>query len=749
MKRAWLCFAAALALAGCGGGDNSNSPPPRPTASLLAAFDAHAWLGDFPLPNATDYWAGAEARNGNTFPIKAKAAQPDLMVVRITASGQTQILNKDAFEDAPGAELRRRVDQHALAFLPEGGTDSAAAVAVAAHPDAPWITFLTLCRLCTAVHVRNLWLVTRDTRDGACRLLPLGISPESADSPWLGRAADLPPETARLRWGGDRPDMLFEGDKRLAAENDQWGPAFIAGAQSIRPRPRRLQVQLGRLADMRRFENVLDQLADGAFAQIEPLWPVAEAGNLLDIPEYWKAGNTGEVQIDATGAPELLEVRLEAEAGLSTFDGRAWATTSPGGLRSTIQDLAARTGAAGTLTSGLHVVCHARPDAHWRSLIDLCRTCVQQRVARLSLATLDQRRGVRLLALYVDITQADQPWYAVSPDEVPNLAGLFWAGQDRPTFVLSDGTEVVPKTAKGWGRELREAVAFKNPRPRRLQIDLPPKTPLRRLETILREAAGAGFTAIEPFWPVLIERDPDAKPPVVRTLATYPDALGLAARVEPPTLAEYWRAVEQMPSLAAAAIPVQARPVLYLCLDSENRWSSRVDTESAWQDHADAGALTERLVSQAGEVDADNGSALQIIFAPDRRAHWSRVLDLYAAMARTGVRTLLVLTMDQLGPRTRLFDLSPRPQQDGAVLEVSRDGIPEDGRYKAVLRAGGEPMQAEGALFLTILARQVASRRETPASLALRLPADEPVETFFFALNALARLGMGSVRVIP
>lgn len=746
MKQLALIIAAALALAGCGGGGNA-AEPPRPTAvSALAAFDTGEWLGDFALPDATEYWTAAEARNGNTFPIKAKATQEGVLVLRLKPGGQHQVLESGALVDVTPSEFMARLEKTAASLLAEGAMASSAALVVLPHIDTPWPLFVRLCRDCARLKVANLWLATRDTRDGACRLLPLKVDVERGAGAWLGKSPELPEESARLQWLRGKPVMRFADNKSLAAAPEAWGKQFSNAAASLKPRPRRLQVQLTRENTLRDLQTVLHELSPAAFAQVEPFWPMLDGSNLLEIPEYWKAAPTNEVEITDASPDSLLELRLQG-SGYAVLDGATWASADLAGLRSRLQELAARTTKPGELASDAHVVCYAQPEATWLSLIELCRACVSLRIARLALATADREGGERLLALHVDISQADSPWYAVSPDELATLAGLYWTG-DKPTFVFADGNEVQPKTAKGWGRDLRESVAFKTPRPRRLQVDLPLKATLRTFETVLREAGPSAFSAIEPFWPVLIPRDPDAPVRQSRNMAVYPDEWKLAERIQAPTMSEYWRAAEQSDALPGAAVAVDGRPTVVACVDQDNQWTSRTDSDAEWQTHDGAAGIGARLLQLIGP--GGDPAGVQLILAMDRRAHWAGLCALLDIARQAGVERMLVIVQDQLGPTLRLFELATGASQESvARVKFTREGIVEDGKYTGVLYIGKNEYKADGPRFLSTLSRHVVDGKVTAESLSVQLPADEPAETFFRVLNALARLNMRQIRVVP
>lgn len=746
MKRAGLIVLAALAMAGCGGGGNAAEPPRTPAVSALAAFDTGTWLDDFALPDASAYWTAAEARNGNTYPIKAKAGQDGLMVLCIKPGGNFQVLQGDKLVDVPAPEMQSQLEKLSASLLAEGAMASSAAVIVLPHVETPWPAFLRLCRDCARLKVANLWLGTRDSRDGACRLLPLKVDIERGPGAWLGRSPEVPDESARLQWNQGKPVMRFADGRSLAAAPESWGKQFSNAAASLKPRPRRLQVQLTRESTLKQLVTILQELAGAAFAQIEPFWPMQEDSPLLEIPEYWKAAPPNEVEVTDDTPERLLEVRLQG-SGLAVLETSGWSTVDLAGLRSRLQDLASRTQKPGELVCDGRVVCYAQPDAAWLSLIEVCRACVALRLANVALATSDRDGNQRLLALHIDTSQADSPWYAVSPDELATLAGLYWTS-DKPTFVFADGTEVQPKTAKGWGRDLRESVAFKTPRPRRLQVDLPLKATLKTFETVLREAGPSAFVAIEPFWPVLIPRDPDAPVRESRNMATYPDEWKLGLRVQAPTMSEYWRAAEQSDSLPGAAVAVDGKTTLVACLDQDNAWTSRTDSDAEWQTHDSIAGLGVRLLQLIGP--GGDATAVQLILVMDRRAHWGGLCALLEHAAKVGVERILVLVQDQLGPTTRLFELSTNTIGEAAArVRFAREGIVEDGNYSGTLQIGKNEYKADGPRFLSTLARHVVDAKVTAESLSIRLPADEPAETFFRVLNALARLNMKQIRVVP
>lgn len=742
-----LAACLALVLCACGGANNAPAPVAA-TASALAAFDTGQWLGDDALIDATSYWTAAEARNGNTFPVKAKPTQDDLLVVRTQGADRLQVLGDNKLVDSSFDDLRARLDAMSRKSLVDGAMASSAALLLMPHPDTSWALLLRLAHLCVQLKVGNLWLATRDTRDGACRLLPLRLDNERTDDPWMGRVPPLPPETVRLDGSGPQPLLRLPDGKSLPAPAKDWGKAFTVALSALKPRPRRVQVQLSPTAKARDLEHLLAELAPAALAEIEPFWPLADDFGLIDATEYWKSAKGTETAIASSDPTRILQIRAGAGKEVRALEGSEWVACGLAGARARMQALAKP---QATATPVAHVVCQLAPDAAWETLLEICRACVELRINHLSLATSDKRSGTRLLSLFVDTSQADSDWYSVPDSELPNLAGLAWRDV-APTFVLPGGEQIQAKSGKGWGKEFRDLLAAKNPRPRRLQVDLPAAASAKLLEAVLREVATAGFEAIEPFWPAL-KTTSNETVHERRKLVAFEDSWKLTADIQPPTMSEYWRAAEEGERLPGSATIDPARPLLLLRLDQDNHWASRERNDSQWTPHADDAAVLEALHKQAGEIDFDAGSStLQVLLAVDRRAHWEGVLALLEMMVTARCRTLYVLVQDQLGPTPRLLDLSlpvDAAPADAALVHVSREGVPEGGNYRAALKLGEAEHTAEGPRFLSSLSRIVSEKKVTPDCLILRLPRDEPTGTFFFVLNALSRLDMRQVRVSP
>ncbi|MBK9975492.1 MAG: hypothetical protein IPP14_12040 [Planctomycetes bacterium] len=714
----------------------------------MASFDTGGWLGQGALIDATAYWTAAEARNGNSFPVKAKSSQEDVLVVRTLAADRLQVLHDGGLVDATFSQVQTRLDTISRQTLVAGAMASSAALLLVPHPDTPWPTLLRLAHLCVQLKVGNLWLATRDNRDGACRLLPLRLDNERTEDPWLGRSPPIPAETVRLDGAHAMPVLRFADGKMLAANAKDWGQGFAVAIAALKPRPRRMQVQLSQSAKVRDLEHLLNELAPAALAEIEPFWPMVDESPLLDATEYWKSAKGTETSITSTDPARALQIRLQGGGGVSVLEDAAWVACGLAGARTRLQALA-QVPAVGA--DPAHVVCYMAPEAAWETLLELCRACVELRIKHLSLATTDKRTGVRLLTLFVDTAQAAAEWYAVPDSELPNLAGLAWY-EAAPTFVLPGAKFVPAKSGKGWGKEFRDLLAQQDPRPRRLQIDLPVAASARSLEVVLREVATAGFDALEPFWPALRKTSNETLHER-RKLADFDDTWNLSAAVQPPTMSEYWRAAEEGERLPLSATVDATRPLLLLKLDQDNHWASRTRQATEWTAHADDAQVQQELHTQAGEMDFDSGSStLQVVLAVDRRARWEGLLGLLEMMVTARCRTLYVLVQDQLGPTLRLLDMSlptDAMPADAAWVIVSREGIPEGGNYRAALKLGESEFTAEGPRFLAGLSRIVAEHKASPPCLVLRMPRDEPVGSCLFVVNALSRLEMLQIRISP
>lgn len=477
---------------------------------------------------------------------------------------------------------------------------------------------------------------------------------------------------------------------------------------------------------------------------------------LPDATAYWsmaeaRNGNTFPVKAKRD-QPELLIARVLPGAEIALWDGKAFSAAGISGLRARLQPMAEATFNADLQASSCALIVLAHVESSWSTLLELELACVELRVGNLWLGTHDKRGEVtRLLPLKVDTSQVVAEGYELAPETAAGTVLLHWV-KANPILRMPDGALRRAGSAAGWGKGFAADIASAKPRPRRVQLSLPPTATLRPFEKALYELSGAALAEIEPYWPVLKTPPVEEPPREARRLARFDDERGMAARVEPPTMSEYWRVAEQSDRLPLPVRPAAAATQVLLCVDQDSRWSSLAPGQADWAEHADMAEVTEVLVANAGEVEPGaKPSALLVLLAIDRRAPWQCLLELYAAMARVGVRRLHVLVQDQLGPTPRLLDLSlPAAElsQDAARLELGRQGQPEDGQYTARLFIAESEFNAEGPRFLAALARHVGQGAGPVETLAIRLPADEPAATFFQLANALARLYPKRLRLL-
>jgi len=478
---------------------------------------------------------------------------------------------------------------------------------------------------------------------------------------------------------------------------------------------------------------------------------------LPDATGYWsmaeaRNGNTFPVKAKV-GQEDTIIARVMPGGKVAIYEDKQFTEVGVAGVLSRLQPLADKTWNAGAQASSCALILLAHVDSPWETLLELCLGCVETRVGNLWLGTHDKRgEAARLLALKIDTTQVPAEGYGLSDKAREGTVLLHWV-QQTPLLRYPDGKIEKGSGPAGWGRAFATGIAAQKPRPRRVQLALARNASMRAFEKAMHEISGAALAEIEPYWPVLKVPEASEPPRELRKLPVFVDVHELGTRIEPPTMSEYWRASEQSDRLPMSGLPKPGKPALYLCIDAENLWSSRSQAEAAWIDHVSADEVKERLVANAGEFDPSAGhSDLQLLLAVDRRAEWQQVLALLSAMTQTGVRTLFVLVMDQLGPTQRLLDLSlpvAEPAGIEGAVSLSRSGIVDDGKYDASLVVGEERFSAQGQGFLSELSRAIVARKTTPDWLAIKLRHDEPTATFFQLLNALARLNMRQIRITP
>lgn len=350
MKYACL-LVAALLIVGCGGGtENTATPaPPPPKKSRLIAFEAGDLDDGLKLPDFTNYWTQAETRNGNSYPVKASATDESVIVLRLDAKGDFAVhTTKWTVESLP--TIARKMDTLGKKFWNSEKEASAAAIILFADATAPYTQLLKLCRSLVDLQVRNLWLVTHDTRDDSARLLPLKVDTDQLFREWYHLTEEEQSVTARLLWTrhDGRNQVILRGATRLLdpGKFEAWKELIPEMAKRDFPDPSRVQFRLPDDGTINEFAEAANALATLGFNDVEPYWPVLNKPDgsetvkekrtlfeyldeiehvaSMDVPtlnEYWRAVAAGDrlpapVKIDADSP--VLALRVAGDGMLST-----------------------------------------------------------------------------------------------------------------------------------------------------------------------------------------------------------------------------------------------------------------------------------------------------------------------------------------------------------------------------------------------------------------------------------------------
>ena len=336
----WPLLAFTLLLACCGGGENSANQPTAPVkVSRLQAFDTAGLDEGLTLPDFTNYWTLAEKRNGNSYPVKASITDEAVMALRLDAKGGFAArTDKWVGESLP--TIGRKVEAIGKKYWNSEKEASAAAVVLFADSRAPYTPLLQLCRELVDLQVRNLWLVTRDKRDGSTRLLPLKVDTDQLFREWYF----LTPEESQQTLLVSKTEgfSITRRDTQLVWSTDDWPTAL--GRKF--PAASRIQFELANDARIDEFAKAANLMAPVGFIDVEPFWPVLDKGagsegmepkrdlpeygdefgiaTSLDAPtlsEYWRAVAANErLPAPATidNDSPMLGLRVAADGSLST-----------------------------------------------------------------------------------------------------------------------------------------------------------------------------------------------------------------------------------------------------------------------------------------------------------------------------------------------------------------------------------------------------------------------------------------------
>lgn len=480
------------------------------------------------------------------------------------------------------------------------------------------------------------------------------------------------------------------------------------------------------------------------------------------VTTYWTDAenrNGNIYPVKASVDDELvLAVRLNKDGTFARAARDGFVADTLNSIAADMQRLANKHRIEETQASPVAMILFADRRAPYTQLLRLCKELAAQQVANLWLVTRDGRDdALRLLPLYLDNTQVFREWYWIDDKESTRTARLRWIRSRESTIAdnrtlthIGTGQTASTNSVTGWGEVLTEAVTPAGVE--RVQFELPDDARVEVFAECVNELSALGFKHVEPFWPPLDR--PEDSPPVKerRELAVFDDDLGASQGVDIPTLSTFWRASTTENGLPAAAAIDPTLPVIAVQVNARGHYTSRVPGDDGWEVHAEDLGVLERLRRHAGEIDFDSGlSDLQVLLAIDRKADWSHFMRVREMMHQVRCFRLLVMTSDPIGPTLRLLDLSlPLTEvaagKDVATVDVGRTGAVEDGEYNVAFFLEGKEHELKGPNFTATLTLLAESRGGSPDVLAVRLPMDEPFETYFKILSALAWLGMKDLR---
>lgn len=496
-----------------------------------------------------------------------------------------------------------------------------------------------------------------------------------------------------------------------------------------------------------------------------------DAGNLagdLQIPnftEYWalaeqRNGNVYPINAKAED-PTNKVVRLTADGAFNELRQGEFHVQSLAGIGSGMERLSQDNWNETEDATGAALILFADERAPYTSLLKLCDAMVDLRVQNLWLVTKDDRDdALRLMPLKVDVQQVFNEWYAMPADEAKLTLRFSWFKQDdwhtveEATLGWAEAeSSPLAVSGDGWRKQLAPKIYASLKAASRVQFDLPLEASVGEFAGVVNLLAPIGYAEIEPFWPAL-----DRKLSSIevrkerRKLEDFNDALEVAKDITPPVLSEFWRASAADRGLPAAATPDPDRPLLAIRIPADGRFSSRT-RDSEWVQHSDDQEVVQAMQRNAGEIDFDSDtSELQVLLCMDRDARWESFLAVLEMMRLAMCGRLLVVTSDVLGPKLRLLDFSlplgDLPAETPvAEVKVDRTGALNDMNYSVAMLIDGEIRKTTGEGFASTLARWAIERKRDPEVLRLMLPRDEPFQTCFNVLNALAWLGMHSIRI--
>jgi hypothetical protein len=483
-----------------------------------------------------------------------------------------------------------------------------------------------------------------------------------------------------------------------------------------------------------------------------------------DFTEYWTLAEEGNGNVYPVmarmGDSDVLTARLDAKGVFALKEGDQFAPRGLAAVLSSLDTLAQANWNEEKRASAAALILFADTRAPYLELVKLCRDLVNLRVGNLWVVTHDGRDGaLRLLPLLVDTSQLGKEWYELDEALLSRTVRFTWAREgagQRAAFdwVRDTSADVDPRakvTSSSWKVDMAARLKAFVQHSERVQFDLPQDATIRDFTEFANLFAPIGYSELEPFWPALDRPEIGEAVVETRKLAVFTDSIEIARDLNLPTLSHWWRASAADRGLRAAGEIDSRRPMLAIRASADGGLATRAQDAAEWKAHGDDMGVLNALRENAGEIDLDTGlSELQVVLAMDRYARWETFLGLLEMMKSTGCFRLFVVTHDLIGPTLRLLDLAlpvgDLPDEKGvAAIVIDRESTVAEGAYSVTMVLDGVEHKVTGPRFSSSLTKWSGERKADPKVLGIKLPRDEPFETLFTVLNAVAWLGMPSV----
>lgn len=477
---------------------------------------------------------------------------------------------------------------------------------------------------------------------------------------------------------------------------------------------------------------------------------------LPDLAPYWRgaeARNGNTLPYRTTVGTCHLLVRVGSDGKLAVSRSGAWQDATLTAMAATIQDIADANFNKTANASYAEVVLLADRAAPVRVLLEICAKLTACRVANLSMATLDSScKCLRLLPLFIDLTQTGEEFYSLPPELLPVVARIRLSGdiaKREATFRLLDGKVEARATGPQWGKELCGIRAVAQAEIQRLQADLTPEQTLLDFVEIVVQLAPRGIARYELWLPALRAKAQSTLLPRL-PLASYKDVLEIGQRIAPPTVTQMWDSGRGERMAKPVSID-EKTPVVGIAIDGGGKLASR-RPGAAWIEHANDSSLLDLLRHSAEEsYDPEaNVSYVQVVLGVDFHASVEHLLGVQEMLVQARMRVLYLLVLDNVGPVTRLLDISlpdaGAAETKPALLRIQRAATASD--FRAELKVGTEGGEVEGPSWLTELTRLALSMKLQAPLLAISAPG-VPLWTVLAALDAVASLGLRDLRFVP